>query len=512
MTRPLTLLLPLALLLAPAARADTPPASLILRFTEGPCTAERLDGLSRRSGVALRQVRPMGGDSCVVRPLTPLSPEALRQLPRRLLDAGGLQLAEPNVHGQIMSTNRLTRPLARTLPQWYLDDPAVGIDAERAWRITPGSPAITVAVLDSGVLFTHPELRGRLLPGQDLVSRDDLDAEACRMLPAELGCPFIRAVDGDDRDPDASDPGNWNPDALYRLAGAKPPPGGDFSNWHGTLIAGVIAARGTDGGKGLRGIDRRAKILPVRTVGRSFELADIVDSIRWAAGLPVPGTALNRHPAQVLNLSMGLPREDAEQCPQVLQEAIDAALAAGSTRAIVATAGNDGARGWLNAPGSCRGVISVGAVERSGELAGYSNRAPALTLVAPASSRLGTENDFPVLSNCGLPRPAQTADTCPDPAAPGAPHVYRAGHGTSVAAPMVSATVSLMLAANPSLSPAAIRQILVRTARPFPRGTSCAQAGAQCGAGLLNTGSAVALAARQAGGLHAPGRETAHTP
>ena len=84
--------------------------------------------------------------------------------------------------------------------QWYLRAPAgevqSSINVEPAWDVTPADPDIVVGVIDTGVRFEHPDLQravagGKLLPGYDMISD----------IPA--------ANDGDGRDADASDPGDW---------------------------------------------------------------------------------------------------------------------------------------------------------------------------------------------------------------------------------------------------------------------------------------------------------------
>jgi len=85
--------------------------------------------------------------------------------------------------------------------QWYLRVPGgngevASIDAQRAWDITSGSPAIVVAVLDTGVRMDHPDLVGKLVRGYDFVSEDTPNN-------------FATANDGDGRDADPSDPGDW---------------------------------------------------------------------------------------------------------------------------------------------------------------------------------------------------------------------------------------------------------------------------------------------------------------
>jgi serine protease len=83
------------------------------------------------------------------------------------------QLARPqSVPPQSTASSTLAPPndLFYQSVQWYLNDPIAGINATKAWQITTGSAAIVVGIRDSGVLFDHPELQGRLLPGYDMVS------------------------------------------------------------------------------------------------------------------------------------------------------------------------------------------------------------------------------------------------------------------------------------------------------------------------------------------------------
>jgi serine protease len=487
------------------------PAQLIVRFAASDCSPARIERLARNSGIALTLVRPLSSGTCVLRPRRAMSASDFANLPKRLQDSDvDVRYVEPDVRGSAKANPVSSSgypPLSGSAHQWYLDDAQIGLDVARAWRVTEGSANMTVAIIDSGILYDHPALRGRLRFGYDMIGEDDNydfsapggKGDKCDRLPVKLGCPFIIAADGDGRDANASDPGDWIPDELFALAGVAPPPGGDSSSWHGLSIAGVIAGNG----RGLSGIDRHARILPVRVSGRSYRLSDLIDSIRWSAGLPVPGIPANDTPAQIINMSLGLPREHAESCPLILQETIDAAIAHGKTRAIVVSAGNDGETDWMSAPASCNGVISVGSVERSGQPASYSNRGKRITLFAPVSNQMNRQDDFPVLSHCARTRPVTDASACPDPTAYGAPYGYRAGHGTSISAPMVSATVALMLAANPTLTPGGIDYVLRRSARRFPHGSTCNAVGAKCGAGIVNTGAAVELAARIPGGLRA---------
>ena len=226
--------------------------------------------------------------------------------------------------------------------QWHLQAPhtdrVAGMNLPAAWARITGAP-IVVAVADSGVRLDHPDLAGRLLPGRDLVSELDI------------------ANDGNGRDDDPSDPGDWvSVTDLDKpvFAGCST----SHSSWHGTFIAGQIAAA-TNNSSGVAGLSWGAQVLPVRVSGKcGARLSDLLDGVRWAAGLPVDGQPLNPHPARIINLSFG---GDA-QCSPAYQETIDAATAAGAL--VVVAAGNGG--GALKRPADCQRVLAVASVQRDG--------------------------------------------------------------------------------------------------------------------------------------------------
>ena len=337
----------------------------------------------------------------------------------------------------------------------YLSNAPGGIAATSAWNVTHGSSSIVVAVLDTGVR-PHAGMAGRLLPGFDMI--DDP----------------MTANDGGGRDGDASDPGDF---VLASEATTDCPE--SFSSWHGTSVAGIIGAN-TDDAIWTAGIDWAARILPVRVLGKCGGYdSDIVDGIAWAAGLDVPGTPVNPTPAHVINMSLG----GAHGCPPIYPLVFDAAFARGVTRAIVVAAGNASTDVANDSPASCRGAIAVAASTLAGNLAAYSNFGAGITLSAPGGSFAFQFGSIIALSNTGRTTPQDDA-------------IAHIG-GTSLAAPMVSATVSLMLAVAPALTPAQVRSILTSTAKPFPAGSDCSTT--RCGAGVVNTDGAVRAAAATTG-------------
>ena len=156
-----------------------------------------------------------------------------------------------------------------------------------------------------------------------------------------------------------------------------------------------------------------------------------------------------------------------------MQDAINAALAQGAVVAVAA--GNEALDAANSSPANCSGVITVGASTRQGDRASYSNFGTRVDISAPGGD--GAQTDW-ILS---------TGTTALS--GPGNPD-YARGIGTSFAAPHVAGTASLMLARNPNLTPGQVLGILTGTARVFPSGTICAQAGV-CGAGLLDAGLAL---------------------
>ena len=91
-----------------------------------------------------------------------------------------------------------------------------------------------VAVVDTGVLLEHPDLKGQLIAGYDFIRDPD------------------RARDGDGIDPDPNDSGDLG--------------FGGSSSFHGTHVAGTIAAH-SDNGDGVAGIAWLARVMPVRALG-----------------------------------------------------------------------------------------------------------------------------------------------------------------------------------------------------------------------------------------------------
>lgn len=319
---------------------------------------------------------------------------------------------------------------------------------ERSAGFTDRNYASTVAVIDTGIV-AHGDLESsRILPGYDFIH----DAPTAR--------------DNDGRDNNARDEGDWNTTTECDNSD---------SSWHGTFVAGVIAAT-ADNNLGLSGINPKAKILPVRVLGKCGGWdEDIIDGALWAGGLSLARADLgsaptNPNPASVVNFSLG--GEGA--CTAAYQSMVDRLRSAGIV--VVAAAGNSSLNVSGFSPANCSGVIAVSSNARSGALADYSNFGVGVGISAP-----GGGTTFKVTSTSNAGKTAATTDT------------FAQERGTSFSAPMVSAGVSLIRAANPNLTPDSVLRVLQLAATPFPADVDCDVR--VCGAGVLNVDNAVSLAA-----------------
>ena len=381
--------------------------------------------------------------------------------------------------------------------QWYLRkaDAAVSppasnstvvssINAEAAWAITSGSAAITVAVLDTGVRFDHPDLTTKLWPGYDFVSNVDVNGKV------------VATNDGDGRDADASDPGDYT---TTNLCGSGTAASG--SSWHGTQTAGLVGAA-SDNNVGMASIGRNTMVLPVRVLGPcGGSDSDIIAAMYWAAGIGIPGdaTPTNPHPAKVISMSLG----KLGSCPASYTD-VFTALAAAKVTVVIAAGNSNGLA--VEAPANCSGALAVAGVRHIGSKVGYSSIGPQVVIAAPAGNCVNLTGPciYPILTtvNKGSTTPSSN----------GYSDSTDISVGTSFAAPIVAGTVALMLAVDPTLAPATIAAKIKSTARPFPTSGSsdtaiaacraptateqleCYCTTTTCGAGLLDAGAAVASA------------------
>lgn len=367
---------------------------------------------------------------------------------------------DPNV--AYAEIDEIARPLFTPndpdyLPQqWHYQAPASfagGVNLPTAWDLATGA-GVVVAVIDTGVR-PHVDLAANLLSGYDFISQDSAGV-------------FTTANDGDGRDSDAFDPGDWN---AAGACGAGSP--ASVSSWHGTHVAGIVAAV-TNNGTGGAGVAFGAKILPVRVLGvcGGF-VSDIAAGMQWAAGLNVPGVPANPNKAKVLNLSLGT----SGACSSTFQDAVTAVRAAGSV--VVAATGNDGMVA-VDQPANCTGVIAVTAHTKLGDNSDFANIGAGTFISGPGggSGELVAGDAASVYStlNTGTTTPA--ADS------------YKQLAGTSFAVAHVSGVAALLASVQPAIVPDTLGSVLSRSARPHPVGTFC-EFRTDCGAGLVDASAAL---------------------
>ncbi|MFF5636420.1 S8 family peptidase [Streptomyces sp. NPDC012825] len=325
--------------------------------------------------------------------------------------------------------------------QWDLYETTAGMNVPAAWKQATGK-GVTVAVIDTGIT-RHTELSAKLLPGYDFISHT------------------WTANDGGGRDNDPSDAGDWlKTGECGKDEYGNPVPSGDRnSSWHGTHVAGTIAAAAN--GYGTVGVAHEANILPVRVLGRcGGTTSDIVDAITWASGGTVTGVPANKNRAAVINMSLG----GKFTCDQAYNAALKGARDRGTT--VVVSAGNDNTDAAAYSPAGCANVITVAASDREGNRAAYSNYGQVVDVTAPGGETADSANN-------GIWSTLNTGTTTPGK------EKYASYQGTSMAAPHIAGLAALLKQKNPSLTPAQIEQTIKNNTRALP-GTC----DGGCGAGL----------------------------
>lgn len=494
---------------APVHRPFERTDRLIVRLRDGiTADADALRALGVAAQVPLRHVRTMRDGAQVMRLARDLNAADVRAIARRLARDPRVVHAEPDYR---LKTASVDDPFFAY--QWSIQPVGTntwGVGAPDAWAAGYRGTGVVVAIVDSGVL-PHRDIADRLVPGYDFVSQD-----APNSLPGGI---HATANDGNGRDADASDPGNWL-EASEKGVGpfvdcpeTGPTPALRPSEWHGTRMAGIVAATANNG-YGIAGIAPDASILPVRVIGKcGGYIADIADGILWANGLAVAGAPANPNVATVILLGMsGQLPVAGDPCPVTLQNAItNVTLLGGRGNAVAAipitALGNAGVRtidrntydGLL--PAKCipgRGLIAT-ATDRDGQLASYANAlgAARVELVAAPGGSVppGTVSSDAAsggilsLWNTGLRGPV--ADD------------FAWLSGTSEAAAHV-AGVAALVRQKRGQTDSGSRTVIAGIVTPFPAGSVCQTGGAStlyCGAGIVSASYAVADIAPGGGGV-----------
>ncbi|MGP5073534.1 S8 family peptidase [Arthrobacter rhombi] len=387
---------------------------------------------AQEAGVTVKEVRPTATGGHVVKTNEKLSTSEAKQFMLDAAQTGSVESIEPDA----MMTIAATPNDSRYGEQWDFHG-SNGMRTPNAWNYSTGSGSV-VAVLDTGIT-NHSDLNANVLSGYDFVS----DASAAR--------------DGNGRDSNPADEGDWvNPGECGSSYGSN-------SSWHGTHVAGTVAAM-TDNSKGVAGVAPTAKVVPVRVLARcGGSLSDISDAIVWASGGNVSGVPSNPNPADVINMSLG----GGGACGYTYQNAINSAVSRGTS--VVVAAGNESQNAANSRPANCNNVITVGASNKSGSRAFYSNYGAAVDVTAPGGDTSTRGGGILSTINSGRTTPSGEA--------------YAEFQGTSMAAPHVAGVVALMRANNPNMSPSSVESSLKSGTRSMPGGCT-----GGCGAGLVDAG------------------------
>ncbi|MCM0677569.1 S8 family serine peptidase [Micromonospora phytophila] len=427
------------------APADSSANQYIVKFKAGADRGAALRQLGGRFGVSLTEVRQLAVGAHVVRASGRTS-----GLVQALAARGDVEYVEADTPMYALST-----PNDPSYPeQWHYYETTGGINAPAAWDVATGGGTV-VAVLDTG-RTAHPDLDANTVAGYDFISSS------------------TNARDGNGRDANPQDEGDWNATDGECGVGSK----AKNSSWHGTHVAGTIAAV-SGNGVGVAGVAPAARVQHLRVLGKcGGTTSDIADAIVWASGGSVSGLPANATPAKVINMSLG----GSGACSRTYQNAITSAVRRGTT--VVVSAGNSNANASGFSPASCANVVSVAALDRDGNRAFYSNYGSAVDVSAPGGE-VRLETDPPGTRT--TPQNGVVSTMNGGTTTPGSP-TYTAYMGTSMSAPHVAGIAALVLGKAPTLTPAAVESALKANSRAIPGTCS-----GGCGAGLVDAAATVGV-------------------
>lgn len=320
-----------------------------------------------------------------------------------------LELVQPNYLSRLFLVPNDTDYLAQQ--QAALS----AINLPQAWNYSTGNPSVLIAVIDSGLHFDHPDLQNNIFTNTAETPDDGIDNDQNGYVDDWRGWDFVDA-------PELADMGSG--DFIGRDNDAT-----DELN-HGTHVAGIIGAD-SNNNRGICGVNWQSQLLILRAGFKTvnglgyLQDDDAATAIVYAADMG----------AQVINLSWG----DTNYSP-IIADACAYAYQHGCV--IVASAGNEGStpEHVVTYPARLSTTIAVGASDNAGGLASFSSYGPQIDLVAPGS------NIYSCYSNT------------PD-------NYYALQSGTSMAAPMVTGAVGLLLAVEPTLNFDQIRARLAITSQ-----------------------------------------------
>jgi len=300
--------------------------------------------------------------------------------------------------------------------QWYLEK----INAPGAWERTTGSKEIVVAVIDGGVQINHPDLKNNIWQNSKEIVDNGIDDDANGFIDDVNGWDFV----GDNNNPSPDFTESWTEGGLS----------------HGTIVSGIIAAQGNNK-VGVAGISWESKVMPLKVLNDSGagSMRDVIRAVDYAI----------QNGAHVINFSFV-----GENYSQGLQEAIKRAHEAGVL--VVAAGGNENNNdvGYdideVPLYPVCHdgddnmviGVVATDALDQKAEFSSYGINC--IDISAPGVSFFGT-----VASNPGFDQNQFSK-------------LYDGyWSGTSMATPVISGSLALILSINPTISKQEVMNILM---------------------------------------------------
>lgn len=421
------------------------------------------------SGVEVTSTVPGLDDVSLVRFDETVAGEDAAEVADRLEARADVEWAVPNYLARAqgappVSTNDPYFPQQRNLWDTRIASPNGGysVKAPALWQATQGSSSVVVAVLDTGSVPNHPDLKGRLVAGYDFVAGDEVCNDLGECQPSGT---YVSAGDGNGIDPNPTDPGDWIDASNAGACGLGPDDYID-SSWHGAHVAGIVAATANNR-YGIAGVAPGVRVQPVRVIGHcGASLWDIALGIVWASGANMgsvfgaayAGVPTNRTPARIANLSLGADLASASDRDQLCEFFAEiSGIARGRGTTLVAAAGNAARSADLAIPAACPGFVSVGASSATGHRAWYSNYGTSVDVTAAGGDSLVEPDASDTVWSTILAAPKQ----------PNGAYTIAGYEGTSMATPAVAGGLALMASLGLT-SPTSLEAAARSAVAPFP--------------------------------------------
>jgi subtilisin family serine protease len=334
---------------------------------------------------------------------------------------GAVRAASPNYRFNLL----VTEPDDLYLPyQWYVDDGGFAdVGLPYAWDVARGDSSVVIAIMDTGVDTTHPDLASRIWHNPGEIPGNGIDDDGNGLIDDFEGWDF--GVGDNDPKPE------YTPD-----------PSGIDVGFHGTFCAGIAAAA-TDNGDGIAGAGWNCRIMPLKVANPDSGLTSsaIAGAFVYAAD----------EGASVISMSFGGPGDPG--VPEFFQALVDMATHAGAL--CVASAGNDSDSTRVY-PAACDHVLAVAATTFDNTRADFSNFGSWVDIAAPGSSMWSTISQNYTFTD--LDQLFYIFLFGWDGVNP-----YMYGDGTSFSCPLTAGVCGLVRARYPYLTPELVAQHVIAT-------------------------------------------------